>query len=113
MRHGGVADPGKFLPVELDLFPSDQLIEIECGLDRADGEAVGFGYAIDVIGRHHGGDARHVLHDNIWRAGNIFRDELGRRPCVEITDAARRRTGHQSDGFALVERRLGVEWSRK
>ena len=33
MRHGGVADPAKLLPVELDLLPSDELIEVERGLD--------------------------------------------------------------------------------
>jgi len=108
MRHGGVADPGKFLPVELDFFAADQLIEVERGLDRADSEAVGLRYRVNLIGRNHGSHTRHVLHDDIGRAGNMFHDELADQTRVEIVNASRRRTGHESDGFTLIEGRLGV-----
>ena len=109
VRYRGVADPGKFLPVELDFLAADQLIEIERRLDRTDGEAVRLGDSIDVIGRNHGGHARHVLHDDVRRAGNMFGDELGDHASVEIVHAAGRSTCNKSDSFALVERSLGLD----
>jgi hypothetical protein len=109
MRYGGVADPGKPLPVELDLFAADQLIEVERGLNRADGEAVRLGYLVDVIGGNHGRHARHVLHDDIGSAGNMLRDELGNHARVEIVDAAGRRARYQPDGFALIKGGLSVK----
>jgi hypothetical protein len=111
VRHSGVADPSKFLPFELDLLASHKLIEVERWLDRADGETIRLGYAIDVIGGNHGSHAGHVLHDDIRIAGNIFRDELGNEARVEIVHAARGSTCRKPDGFALVEGSLGLEVS--
>src|SRR4249919_946825 len=111
MRHSGVADPSKLLPFELDLLASDELIEVERWLDRADGETIRLGYAIDVIGGNHGSHAGHVLHDDIRITCNIFRDELGNEAGVEIIHASCRSTCHKPDGFALVERSLGLEAS--
>ena len=109
MGYRGVADPGKLLPVELDFLAADELIEIERRLDRTDGEAVRLGDSINVIGRDHGGDARHVLHDDIRRAGNIFGDELGDHASVEVIHASGRGAGNKSDSFALIERSLGLD----
>ncbi len=52
------ADPAKTGPVELALRLADQLFEIERWIERADGQAVGFGQSIDKIPGNQAAGAR-------------------------------------------------------
>src|SRR3989304_4675906 len=55
------ADPLEFAHVELDLRSSDQLGKVKASVRYAQGEAVGFGDAVNEIGRHHGARPGHVF----------------------------------------------------
>ena len=46
------ADPGELADVELDFFASDELVHVDVVLYDAEGNAVGFGDIVDVVGSH-------------------------------------------------------------
>src|SRR5262245_28803973 len=111
VRHGGIADPGKLLPIELDFLASDELIEVERRLDRSDGETIRFSYAVDVIGRDHGSHAGHVLHDEVGIARNMFGEKLGNEASVEVVHTAGGSSCHKPDSLVPIEGSLGLEVS--
>ena len=68
----GRTDPGKLRPVELHVFRSEKLIDVIGRINHADGQTVGLGDIIDIVGGDDRSGARHVLHDDIGISGNVF-----------------------------------------
>jgi hypothetical protein len=103
----GGADEAVFGPVVFYFLAADELIEIERRRDPAESQAVGLRNRVNIVRRDHRARARHVLHDAIRIAGNVFAHVLGDQPWPEIVDVTRGITGDDANGLALVVRRLG------
>ena len=56
--------------LNLSLF--EELFEVKRRVIDAEGQAVGLGHAVNIIGRGHRAGAGHVLHDGGGVSGNIF-----------------------------------------
>jgi hypothetical protein len=94
------------------------LIEIKRRIDSAEGQAIGLGDAVDIVGPDDVPRSGHVLHDDGWVPGNILDDVTCREPRPEIVAAAHGGSDDHGDGFALIEGRLGrrlfkVQWVKK
>ena len=74
--------------VEFDFVALDELVEVQRGIESADGQAVGLGDAIEIIGRDDAAGAGHVLRDDVGIAGNVFRQITGSGARPEIVAAA-------------------------
>ena len=83
------------------------MVEIERRIDRAEGQAIGLGDAVHIVGADDVSRARHVLHDDGRVSWNILDDMTRREPRPKIVAAADGGSDDHGDGFALVEGRLG------
>ena len=83
---------------------SDQLVQINPVVGHAHREAVGLRDIVNVVHRDHRPGARHVLHDDLGIAGNVFRHIAGEHAGPAIIKAARRQTHDNADALAFVER---------
>ena len=76
----------------------------------ADGQPVGFGDFVNVVGGLPAAARSHVLHDNHGIARNIFAQNVDHRARPHIRRTRRRSAENHRDGFVLVERNLGQGW---
>jgi hypothetical protein len=106
---GGRAEPGKFPPIELNFLSPHQLIEIESGANAAEGETVGLGDFINVVGRDHRACAGHILDNEVRVSRNIFAEIAGDQTRPIVIDAAGAVSGDDSNGLVLIEGRLAPE----
>ena len=88
-----------------------QLLEVERRIDGADGQTIGFGNIVNLIGGDHRRGAGHVLDNDVRISGNVFRHELGKHARIKIVSVARFGADDDRDGFALVEGRLRLRRS--
>ena len=58
--------------VVLDLLAADKLVHINVVLHHAEGEAIGLGDVVNIIGRNQRTGPRHILYDKIGTAGNVL-----------------------------------------
>ncbi len=100
------ADPTVFGPIELDFLAADELRVVERRRRRAQGQAVGLGDIVDVIGGDHAAGAGHVLHQDRRVAGNMFAHAARIGASEDIVGIAGQIADDDAHGFALVEIRL-------
>ena len=82
------ADVLKSIGVELDARFAEQLLQEQAADEMADGETVGPGDFVSVVGRNHAAGARHVLDDHDGIAGNMFSHVPGDSSRVSVVAAA-------------------------
>src|SRR5262249_52756539 len=85
---------------------SQQLLQKKAANEMTEGEAVGFGHLIYVIGRDESGGPRHVLHNNCGGTWDMFPFMTGNKPRIGIIYTAPRGADDDANRLALVERLL-------
>ena len=104
-------DPVELRPIKLYLGAPDQLIEVKRRIDRAEGQTVGLGNAINIIGADDVTGAGHILDNDRRIARDMLAEVTRREAPPKIIAAAGGRRDHQRDRFALIEGRLGRQRS--
>ena len=114
IRARGATDLGKFRSIELHFFAPQQLIEIKTGVDDGDAQAIRFGNAINVIGRHCRAGAGHVLNDHVRVSGNVLGQIRTDEPRPLVMRAAGGIADDEPNDFPLKVRSLrsGIEQTR-
>ena len=56
-----------------------------------------------MVGRNDAAGPRHVLHDKLRTAGDVFPEMTAHQPRGNIRGAARRRRNDEDDGFPLIK----------
>src|SRR5215470_4003906 len=102
------ADPAVLSPVELSLLPSDELIEVKGRKYPSESKPVGFGDTVHLVCCDHGARTGHVLDNEGWIAGDIFRHVLADEPRPGVVNVAGGKAGYDPYGFSLVVRRLRI-----
>src|SRR5262249_13158605 len=70
-------------------------------VDEPEGQTVGLGDIINVVGRNHGPRAGHVLHDDIGISGNMFAQILRHKATPVILGSTYRVPHDEPDRLAL------------
>jgi len=68
----GRADEVKLWPIEFGFFAADELRIVKRRRGGAQGQPVGLGDIVDMIGGDHAAGTRHVLHQNCGIARNML-----------------------------------------
>src|SRR5205823_6575820 len=93
--------------VELDALLAEDLTEEQPADEVAEGEAVGLGDLVEIVGGDQASRAGHVLDDDRRVARNVPRQMPGDRARVGVEASSRREAHDDADGLALVEGLLG------
>ena len=99
-RHAEVFE---FERIEFDSGFTQQLLQSDAAQVMADGETVGLGDLVKIVGGDDRAGAGHVLDDHRRIAWNMFAEVTRQRAGVEIVAAAGGEADDDADGFALVE----------
>ena len=92
-----IAEPRKFRPVEFDLGPANQLIDVKIRIGSQQSQAVGFSDGVNKIRRYDMARAGHVLNQNARIAGNMLshvRRDHARVNVVQVAGLAARDNGN-------------------
>ena len=92
------------LDIKLDFPAAHELIQVNPVVRHSHREAVGLRDIVNVIHRNHRPGPRHVLHDDLGVARNVFRHVAGEEPSPTIVKAARCQADNDANGLSLVER---------
>ena len=71
------AEPGEFRPVKAHFRAPGQLVEVHRRSKRAEGETIGLGHGINIVGGDHAARSSHVLHDDGGISRDVFAHMLG------------------------------------
>ncbi len=106
LRAVGRAEINQLVDVVLHARRAEHGVGHQRGPHAADGQAVGLGDAIDVIGRLPSAARTHVLHDDGRISRNMLAQNVDHSARSQIRRSRRRPAENDGDRFVLIERRL-------